>query len=156
MAEGGDAMADDVIVEVENDPQEGVVVTVNEGAEGVDIPAPCAGCLGEATKRLSPTGVSWLEFPYCDACVRPLSDAATRKMKSRALIILVVLTLMFFVSLWFAILGLLVFADVGGQRGKAVKMLHSEGGTVRLAFKNKEYARLFVEANGAGSSWQAL
>jgi hypothetical protein len=27
--------------------------------------------------------------------------------------------------------------------------LLSESGTMRLAFKNEEYARLFVEANGA-------
>lgn len=142
-------MATSAILGVERDPKEGVVVTIDEGAERIEIPAPCAGCMGEATKRLPISGANWLEFPYGDACVRPRSDEAARKAKSRVLIILVVLILMFFVSLWLAVLGLLAFVDLSGQRGRAVKMLHSESGTVRLAFKNKVYARLFVEANGA-------
>ena len=63
-------MEDDVIREVEMDPREGVVVTVEESAESVNIPPPCARCLGEATKHFPATGVR-LEFPYCDACLAP-------------------------------------------------------------------------------------
>ena len=142
-------MTDDVIREVERDPKEGVVVTVEEAAESVEVPPPCAVCLGEATRRLPAQGVNWLEFPYCDACARPRADGAKRKATSKVLMLLVVAVLMIFVSLWLAVLGLVVLMDLGGPRGQAVKLLLSEGGTVRLAFKNDEYARLFVEANGA-------
>ena len=127
-------MASDVILEVEKDPKEGVVVTIDEGADGADVPPPCAGCLGEATRCLPPIGVNWLEFPYCDTCVpRPADEAGWRPPT----------------LVPFGILGRMVVDDIGGPRGNAVKLLLSDGGTLRLAFKNDEYARLFVEANGA-------
>jgi len=135
-------MAGDVIREVENDPNEGVVVTVEESAENVDVPALCAGCLGEATKRLPAIGVNWLEFPYCDACVPPRTTEAELKEEEAWRLL---------AFLPFGGGGLVDMAaeDLRGLRGNAVKLLLSESGTVRLAFKNEEYARLFVKANGA-------
>ena len=138
------AMSGDVIREVENDPKEGVVVTLEEGAASIDVPPPCAGCLGEATRRLPSIGVSWPEFPYCDACVPPRADEAERRETVRDLPLLR--------FLFFGFIGILSWMfvkDVAGPRGNAVKLMHSDGGTLRLAFKNDEYARLFVEANGA-------
>jgi len=134
-------MPGDVIREVEKDPQEGVVVTVDEAAERVDVPPPCAVCLGEATRRLPAKGVNWPEFPYCDACVPPRANEAGRKETARGWRLLAFLC--------FGWLGRLAVQDLSGPRGNAVKLLLSEGGTLRLAFKNDEYARLFVEANGA-------
>jgi hypothetical protein len=142
-------MADDVIREVERDPREGVVVVVEEDADSVEVPPPCAACLGEATKRLPAIGVNWLELPYCDTCVPPRAGVDKRKATMRALVLLVAVVLALFVSWWFAILAVLALIDLGGPRGDAVKLLLSESGTMRLAFKNEEYARLFVEANGA-------
>ena len=134
----GSAMSGDVIREVENDPKEGVVVTVEEGVASIDVPPPCAACLGEATRRLPSIGVNWPEFPYCDACVPPRAGEAAREKK-----------LLRFSFFGFGILGWMFAKDVAGPRGNAVKLMLSEGGTLRLAFKNDEYARLFVEANGA-------
>lgn len=138
----------DVIREVEMDPEGGVVVTIEEGADHVEVPPPCAGCLGEPTKRLPPPGLSWIQLPYCDACVPPVSRRSARKAMWRTGVIAVVLPLMLFVSLWLGVLGLLIFFDLHGPRGTAVKLLHSESGSLRLAFRNDGYARLFVEANG--------
>ncbi|MHC4341435.1 MAG: hypothetical protein ACYSX0_14635 [Planctomycetota bacterium] len=134
-------MTGDVILEVENDPKEGVVVTVEEGVESVDVPPPCAGCLGEATKRLPVRGVTWLEFPYCDTCVPPRADEAARKERAGAWRLVA--------SLCFGWLGRQVVEDLGGLRGNAVKFLLSESGTIRIAFQSEEYARLFVKSNGA-------
>ena len=137
----GNAMTGDVIREVEGDPQEGVVVTLEEGVDNVHVPPPCAMCLGEATRRLPAKGVNWPELPYCDACVPPRANEAGREETMRSVGL--------FAFYLFGWLGRLVVKDLSGPRGNAVKLLISEGGTVRLAFKNDEYARLFVEANGA-------
>ena len=129
-------MQDDVIREVENDPKEGVVVTVERSAESVNIPPPCALCLGKATTRLPSAGVNWLEFPYCDECAPRKRDG---DRPSRGF-------------LWFLVfgwLGSVIHRDLGGPRGKAVKLLLGPSDATRLAFLNDEYARLFVEANGA-------
>lgn len=144
-------MADGAIREVERDPKEGLVVTVEEAAEHAEIPAPCAQCLSDATKRLQVVGVRWLEFPYCDACVPPVANLGARRATFRAVVLLVVVFLVLFVSIWFAVLALLILSDIGaGPRGKAVTLLLSQTGALRLRFQNEDYARLFVEENGAG------
>ena len=131
-------MAGDVIREVQPDTREGFVVVVEEGADNVRIPPECAGCLGKATKHLPSKGMSWPEFPYCDECVPPLSEKEARMTDPR--------------SSWLywlgGLLGRMFVTDVRGPRGTAVRFLLSESGTVRLAFENEEYARLFVAANG--------
>jgi len=138
-------MTGDQIREVEDDPREGVVVTIEEDAVDVAIPAPCAGCLGEATKRLPSVGVNWLEFPYCDTCVPPRrGEPAPERAKRKP-----PLFSGLFARIFLGPLIPTIAEDVGGPRGNAVKLLLSAGGTVRLGFKNREYARLFVEANGA-------
>jgi hypothetical protein len=132
-------MASDAILEVERDPEEGLVVTIDEGEEAsLQIPPACAGCLGPATKHLPPKGLSWPEFPYCDECVPPLPEEEARQ-KGRMLPWLPRL---------FGFLGMFA-ADVLRPSGKAVRLLLSESGTVRLAFQNQEYASRFVTCNGA-------
>lgn len=132
-------MTGDAIREVERDPKEGVIVTVERSAEGVDIPSPCALCLGKATTRLPSAGVNWLEFPYCDECA-PRKRDGDRPSHGR---------LWSFVFGRLGALGAMMRQDLGGPRGKAVKLLLGPSDTTRLAFENDEYARLFVEANGA-------
>lgn len=118
------------IREVERDPKEGIVVTIERGADHVDIPEVCAICLGQATQHLPAKGVNWLEFPYCDECA-PEPKPAFWILRRRG--------------------GLLGMAakDLGGARGKAVRLLLGPSDTTRLAFANEDYARRFVEANGA-------
>jgi len=130
-------MAGDVILEVERDPEEGWVVTLDEGADSVDVPPFCCACLGEATKRLPPKGLSWPKFPYCDACVPPVAEEkqAGRRQVRRLLP-------------WLLGFAGIFMSEALRTSGKSVRLLLSEGGTLRLAFDNDEYARRFVEGNG--------
>ena len=137
-----------MIREVETDTDGRVLVTVEEPADRAIIPPRCAGCLGEPTKRLPVVGAH-LEFPYCDECVPPRAGEDKRRALAHAVGLLVVILLGLFVSWLFLILGFLALAALRQRsRGRAVKLLVSESGTVRLAFMHAEYAREFVEANG--------
>jgi hypothetical protein len=141
-------MEDEVIREVETDSKGRVLVTIEETAEDVAIPPRCAGCLGEPTMRLPIVGVDWLDFPYCEECEAPRPKQFSPRTVAPTVSLLAIVVLALIVSWWILILGLLVLPTLRrGSGGRAVTLLVSESGTVRLAFQNEEYARLFVEAN---------
>jgi hypothetical protein len=136
-----------MIREVERDRDGAITVAIETGSEDVVVPPPCAACMGTAAKRLPVAGVNWIEFPYCDACLRVEPGALARWKRMRMLLVPVIIYLAFFVSLLF-LLAIVFVLDLGGPRGRGVEYRLSESDVVRLGFRNEEYARLFVEANG--------
>jgi len=142
-------MSDELIREVERDPDEGIVVTIENEVDDLEVPQPCAACLGDATRRYPVFGMNWLEIPYCEKCVAPRTGKSLRRAIRMTVIVVVAVLLALFATWWFFLLALLLLADLrGSPRGDAVKLLHSPSGTYRVGFKNEDYARLFVEANG--------